>query len=92
MEKHHKTIFCLLVISVGFNIASVIDARSFRPGDMVVTKLRAGEGGKILADVYRINEKPMSWFPVPWRWRASLIHEGVVYAENGAVALFRKEP
>ena len=92
MKGHHKTIFSLLVISVMFNIASVIDVRSFHPGDMVVTKLRTGDGGKTLADVYLIKEKPMPWFPVPWRWRATLIREGVVYAENGAVSLFPEEP
>ncbi|RYD47290.1 MAG: hypothetical protein EOP85_05775, partial [Verrucomicrobiaceae bacterium] len=80
MKGNQKTIICLLVISVMFNIASMIDVRSFSPGDMVVTKLRAGDGDKTLADVYMIKERPVPWFPVPWRWRASLIREGVVYA------------
>ena len=90
MKQSNRTLLCLLAISVIFNISAVMDVRSFRPGDMIVTKLRAGEEGKTLADVYMVKEKPVPWFPVPWKWRATLLHEGITYAEPGKITLFRE--
>lgn len=91
MASTNRNLLCLLVISVFFNIMSVIDVRSFSPGDMVVMNKRVGAPGQTLADVYLIGDKPIPMIPLPWKARASLIREGVVYAEGGKIALF-KEP